>query len=190
MFKHFLKLELHEKAKKSLYKDSNYKLIFLKLSLFIFIAYLNLKHKEKSNSQNIYINELINQINSARNISDIIFNYPSKIKYDKFNENINKLYIQLQNNFCEKENESLIEEYENKITQVNANFGGKSFDLFVYKSNDIISESITILHNWEEEHTTKIVTALEYYAKKKKLKNKDIYLLDIGSNIGWYTYSI
>ena len=31
---------------------------------------------------------------------------------------------------------------------------------------------------------------MEYYSKKKKLKNKDIYLLDIGSNIGWYTYSL
>ena len=33
-----------------------------------------------------------------------------------------------------------------------------------------------------------VLKALEFYSKKKNLENKDIFLLDIGSNIGWYTY--
>jgi len=33
-----------------------------------------------------------------------------------------------------------------------------------------------------------VLHALDYYSKKKNVENKDIYLLDIGSNIGWYSY--
>ena len=85
---------------------------------------------------------------------------------------------------------NIIQEYENKITKVYAKFSGKILDLFVYKNNDYISNLIKEFHSWEEEHTTKILKALEYYSKKKQIENKDIYLLDIGSNIGWYTYSL
>jgi FkbM family methyltransferase len=43
-------------------------------------------------------------------------------------------------------------------------------------------------HNWEANNTKKILKALEYYSEKKKLNKKDIYLIDIGANVGWYTY--
>ena len=60
--------------------------------------------------------------------------------------------------------------------------------MFVYKTNDTVSKGIRNSHRWEASHTLKVLKALEYYSKKRNLENKDIYLLDIGSNIGWYTY--
>ena len=60
--------------------------------------------------------------------------------------------------------------------------------MFVYKTNDTVSKGIRNSHRWEASHTLKVLKALEYYSKKRNLENKDIYLLDIGSNIVWYTY--
>ena len=116
-----------------------------------------------------------------------IFNY--SLKYEEFDENINEQYKQLQNYFCENQNENLIQEYESRIIKGNVNFLGKKFDFFVYhKAKDAVSILIKRMHSWERAHTKKVLKALEYYSKKKNIENKDIYLLDIGSNIGWYTY--
>ena len=111
------------------------------------------------------------------------------MKYEEFDENINERYKQLQNYFCENQNENLIQEYESRIIKGNVNFLGKKFDFFVYhKAKDAVSILIKRMHSWERAHTKKVLKALEYYSRKKNTENKDIYLLDIGSNIGWYTY--
>ena len=60
--------------------------------------------------------------------------------------------------------------------------------MFVYKKRDDVSSSIISSHKWERSQTLNTLKALEYYSKKKNLKNEDIYLLDIGSNVGWYTF--
>ena len=60
--------------------------------------------------------------------------------------------------------------------------------MFVYKRSDAVSHVIRSSHKWEDSHTLNVLKALEYYSKKNNIENKDIYLLDIGSNIGWYTY--
>ena len=31
---------------------------------------------------------------------------------------------------------------------------------------------------------------MNYYSKKKNVKNKDIYIIDIGGNIGWHTIAL
>ena len=77
-----------------------------------------------------------------------------------------------------------------KIKIAKVNCFGKNFDIFVYEQLDIVSKSIIINHHWEKEDTKKALKALEYYANKTNLNNKDIYFLDIGSNIGWYSYYI
>ena len=149
-------------------------LIFIIIMLIlIFILYLLMikkKSKKKWKLENI----------------SYIFNY--SLKYEEFDENINEQYIQLQNSFCEKQNESLIQEYENKIIKTDAIYYGKQFEMFVYKGSDTVSKIIRSSHKWEDSFTLNVLKALEYYSKKKNLENKDIYLLDIGSNIGWYTY--
>ena len=149
-------------------------LIFIIIMIIIiFILYLLMikkKSKKKWKLENI----------------SYIFNY--SLKYEEFDENINEQYIQLQNSFCEKQNESFIQEYENKIIKTDAIYYGKQFEMFVYKGSDTVSKIIRSSHKWEDSFTLNVLKALEYYSKKKNLENKDIYLLDIGSNIGWYTY--
>ena len=102
-----------------------------------------------------------------------IFNY--SLKYEEFDDNVNEQYIQLQNSFCEKQNESLIQEYEDRLRKTYINFHGKQFEMFVYKTNDTVSKGIINSHRWEASHTLKVLKALEYYSKKKNLENKDIY---------------
>ena len=36
--------------------------------------------------------------------------------------------------------------------------------------------------------TKNILNGLNYYSKKKNITNNDIYILDIGANIGWFTF--
>ena len=115
-----------------------------------------------------------------------IFN--SSLKYDEFDDNINEQYIQIQNYYCEKQKENIIEEYEKKIGLQKVNYSEKIFDMFVYNIADVVSSSIRYSHSWEGDHTKKVLNALNYYSKKKNIDNKDIYILDIGSNIGWYSF--
>ena len=150
--------------------------IFILIIILILTSYLLLV----KNKRNIKLKKL-----NFENISHI-FNY--SLKYEEFDENINEEYIQLQNYFCEKQNTSLILEYENKIIKADVNFFGKKFEMFVYKRNDAVSYSIIKLNNWEGSHSLNVLKALEYYSNKKNIKNNDIYLLDIGSNVGWYSF--
>ena len=114
------------------------------------------------------------------------FNY--SLKYEEFDENIYKQYLQFQNYFCEKENESLIPEYEKRIIKANAIYNGKTFQMFVHTGKDFVSQSILYSHNWEGSLAQNCLRALEYYSKKKNIENNDIYFLDIGGNVGWFTF--
>ena len=156
---------------------------FIIIIVFIFSLYLMYKIVPITKQYNP--TKITNQ---KLNISNFgyIFNY--SLKYEEFDENINEQYKQLQNYFCEKENKSLIPEYENRIIKAIANSYGKKFEMFVHNKKDFVSQSILYSHNWEDHLTMKCLKALEYYSKKKNIENKDIYLLDIGCNVGWYTY--
>ena len=165
-------------------KYFNYILLFIIILVSIFIPILFFIKRTRINKLDKKIN-IYNKLN-LENIKNI-FNY--SMKYEEFDENINERYKQLQNYFCENQNENLIQEYESRIIKGNVNFLGKKFDFFVYhKAKDAVSILIKRMHSWERAHTKKVLKALEYYSKKKNIENKDIYLLDIGSNIGWYTY--
>ena len=174
------KKRLKKKMKKKIFY--NFKilaaLIFLIISIFILIiSLINVLGKKESNKK--YQKLDLEKIHDVLNIS---------LKYDEFNENVNKQYIQLQNYFCEKKEENLNQEYENKIQLKNINFNGKTFNMFVYKENDLVSKSIINSNNYEGSDSLKVLKALQYYANKNKLENKDIYVLDVGSNVGWYTF--
>ena len=60
--------------------------------------------------------------------------------------------------------------------------------MFVYKHGDIVSKYIYIKNIWEKHETFKIINGLRFYSKKKNISNKDIYIIDAGGNIGWYTF--
>lgn len=59
--------------------------------------------------------------------------------------------------------------------------------MYVYKHNDIVSNLISKRHKYEESATYNMINGLNFYSKKKNLFNKDIYIIDAGGNLGWYT---
>ena len=59
--------------------------------------------------------------------------------------------------------------------------------IYIYKNNDIVSKIISKYGYWEQSETQSLLSSLLYYAKKKKITKKDVYVLDIGANIGWYS---
>ena len=60
--------------------------------------------------------------------------------------------------------------------------------MFVYKINDVVSRDIINGGNWEGDSTTKILAGLDYYSEIKKLPKNEITVVDIGANIGWYSF--
>jgi FkbM family methyltransferase len=59
--------------------------------------------------------------------------------------------------------------------------------MFVYKENDIVSNTISDNHHYEKDETYNILDGLNFYSKKKNLINNNIYIIDVGGNVGWYT---
>ena len=107
---------------------------------------------------------------------------------EEFNEIINQEYRKNQINFCRNINEKLIHEFEDRIKLAKVIFNNLTYNMFVYKNKDIVSYYISNRNKWEEKETNNIINGLNYYAKKKNLIYKDIYIIDIGGNIGWYTF--
>ena len=131
--------------------------------------------------------ERIKKINEK--INDIL---NEKLPHDNlttiFNNIINKKYIEEQNNFCKNEYIFYNKNYEEKIKISNVIFENFNYYMFVYKSDDIVSNIIIKEKAWETGETKNLLNGLNYYSKKKNITNNDIYILDIGANIGWYTF--
>ena len=158
--------------------------LFLILILIIIGIFFYILHS--INSKKVF---KVNELDSNVYLNNISNNYSNiSLVYDEFDENINKQYILIQNNFCDKEEENKIQKYEDLIKIAKVDFNSTNFSMYVYKTSDTVSRSIMYSHNWEANNTKKILKALEYYSEKKKLNKKDIYLIDIGANVGWYTY--
>jgi len=107
---------------------------------------------------------------------------------EEFNENIKEEYRENQNNFCKNINEYFNFDFEKKIKLGKVIFKNITFNMFIYKKNDVVSKFISNENSWEKLCTNNIINALNYYSKKKNLLNKDIYIIDVGGNIGWYTF--
>ena len=136
-------------------------------------------------SQNISnLGQKIENLNTSQNINQ---NF-------SFNDNLNNKYINIlmenineQNNFCNNingENKGI----DDQIKLANVSFKNISFNMFVYKGKDVISKSIINSKIYQENEINNVLNALEYYSNKKNIKNKDIYILDIGANVGIYTF--
>ena len=98
--KKFKKFRKKRNLNLNLYMKRMLILIFIIITILIFIFSL------------LMIRKKIKKQFNMENIS-YIFNY--SLKYEEFDENINEQYIQLQNSFCEKQNEGLIQEYEDRL---------------------------------------------------------------------------
>jgi len=137
-------------------------------------------------------NDLLKKTSMIQNLVNIIDNFIKNPKSilkmnSQFNEIISQKFFLHQFYFCQNQNlfnNSLIEK-EIKITKANLN--KVSFDMFVYKKNDVVSNSILDFGSWEPKETKSLSDSLSYYSKKNNISENDIFILDIGANIGWYS---
>jgi hypothetical protein len=142
---------------------------------------LNLDNIIKLNEQNHNLHKKSN--NELLNITS--FNFK---EIEKFDQNINERYIKEQNNFCDNQNIFYNKEFEDKIKIVDIKFEDKKYNMYFYKTKDTVSQSIMNNKNYENLETIHIINALNYYSKKSNIQNQDIYIVDIGANIGWYSF--
>ena len=117
------------------------------------------------------------------------YNHFQNEENDKiFTEMDRQKHIKQQNLFCQNLINNNNTKIEDKIKMVNIKFSNSNFDMFVYKSNDFLSNAISGSGSWETKETNNLLSLLDYYSKKKNIERNDIYVLDIGANIGWYTF--
>ena len=117
------------------------------------------------------------------------YNYFQNEENDKiFTEMDRQKHIMQQNLFCQNQINNNNTKIEDKIKMVNIKFSNSNFDMFIYKSNDFLSNAISGSGSWETKETNNLLSLLDYYSKKKNIERNDIYVLDIGANIGWYTF--
>ena len=123
---------------------------------------LNFNNINESNQDNL--------INKSNEILDII---PSNnISYEEFNQEMNKIIIKKQNNFCEHFIRYIDTDYERKIKLAKVNYNNKNYKMYVYRKDDDVSKSILNHGRWEGGYTNAILSALNYFSKKKILNMK------------------
>jgi FkbM family methyltransferase len=143
------------------------------------------------NKINLLENKLYNlsakfneQINNNSNKTKIEL---SEISFEKFDENIFQQIKNQQMEFCNNQSIYVKMEFEKQIKLIKASLLNKIFDMYVYKREDTVSMAISKRRSWEGRETQKLINALNYYSSLKNITNDNIYILDIGSNVGWYT---
>ena len=157
----------------------------------------NLFKEKLFNTKNDFKNksnlEEINKIkeNTFQNISNYKFNSNDISSEDLiFNQNINDKYIKDQIYFCDNQTKFYNQKFEDNIKLVDIDFRDKKYNMYVYRYSDMISNIITNSKSWEGRESKNLLKALDYYSNKKNIKNEDIYIIDIGANIGWYSITL
>ena len=141
----------------------------------------------KKKSQDNYINNC--KPSEILKIDDKQPNIPKNLKFNKNIKNNNiSYYIAMQNDFCRNPGIYNNTEFDESIIKSEVNLSGVSYSMYVFKENDRVSDSIRKNKNWESKATLELVNALNFYKKKKSISNNEnIFIIDIGANIGWYT---
>ena len=182
------------KIKKLLYIFFVFFLIHLLFAFHLIIFDKRLEQNTLMIIQNNKYHKIIkNELSKKRSI---INNLLIRIDNNTFKNNNNNSHVdeiqimkfmEYQSNFCKNPhiyNNSLIED---NIKTVNINYNDIVFEMFVYKNNDIVSKIILESGKWEPVETQSLLSSLSYYTKKKNILENDVYILDIGANIGWYS---
>ena len=194
--------EIVEETKRIKSRQLIYGFLIILLMNLLFFVYLNIFDKRLQQNQFMSFqnndnllkikNDLLKKTSMIQNLVNIIDNFIKNPKSilkmnSQFNEIISQKFYLHQFYFCQNQNlfnNSLIEK-SIKIAKVNLN--KVSFDMYVYKKNDYVSDFILDSGSWEPEETKSLFNALLYYSKKNNISENDIFILDIGANIGWYS---
>ena len=161
----------NEKSKLKLIINKYY--VSLILIFFTFFAILKIYKKN-------------NSINNGYKSNTLKINEDDDEDKD-FNELTIQKYFYNQNFFCINKEIFYNSFYEEKIETMNAVFEDINLKMFIYKKNDGVSIDISKNKVWESEETQSILSALNYFSVKKNILKKDIFILDVGANIGWYS---
>ena len=111
-----------------------------------------------------------------------------EVSFQEFNESVLHEINMLQMEFCSNQSKYIKYNFENEIKLAKASLLNKNYYMYIYKDQDIVSYYINLVNNYEATETKKIIKALDPYSSLKNISNDDIYILDIGANIGWYTF--
>ena len=182
---------------------STYRLIYIicisSVILYIFFYFRllsKLKIIKRKNDKIINdLNQIINKLDKNQekidknSTSHFLLN--SQINRNEiFNEKLKKKIQENQYYFCSSMDLFFDNEIENKIQMAKAHYGNVSFDMYVFRGEDFVSRSIIGSGAWEISQFYILLGGLDYYSKKKKLPKKEITVLDIGANVGCYTFSL
>ena len=137
---------------------------------------------------NYQLNQLEYLLKKNYQSKNISFNEHDMAKNEEFNEYTKKYYEQLQTNFCLNSSNFNNLEIENMIEKVLISYDNHTFNIFIYKENDIISESIHNNGVWNADVSHNFLSSLNFFSIKKNLSKDNVYFIDIGANIGWYSY--
>ena len=166
----YLKLR-RNKYKKGKKKKLNINIctLFFLINFFIIIfsaCYYLIIFKRKNNNQ------------SDKNLNNINI---------KTSQNLIESYIKSQKDFCENPNKYINQKYEESIFLSDVNFNETKFQMYIFKSANFILNQFKKYGAFEIVESKNMIDALKFYSSKYNiLNNKDIFMLDIGGNIGWY----
>lgn len=92
-----------------------------------------------------------------------------------------------QKDFCEKPNKYMNKRYEKEIDLFKVKFNGINYQMYLYNSPNFLRNEIIKSGYFEYSIGINMIEALKFYSLKKNIINsKDIFILDIGGNVGWY----
>eukprot|EP00829_Urostomides_striatus_P010731 TRINITY_DN2553_c0_g1_i33.p2 TRINITY_DN2553_c0_g1~~TRINITY_DN2553_c0_g1_i33.p2 ORF type:complete len:151 (+),score=31.84 TRINITY_DN2553_c0_g1_i33:103-555(+) len=96
--------------------------------------------------------------------------------------------IKIQAKFCGNQMSQRNDELEKNIVLQRIVFEGLEFRMYVYRSNDEISDEIRSVGSYEYNKTLNMFNALMKHMKVHGIVHRDeIEIIDIGAKVGWYT---
>ena len=110
----------------------------------------------------------------------------------RFLENKNRIkdfnyYIQIQNYFCDYIHLVYDKQIEEELDLFNVSLGDSTFEIFIFKNDDYISNQIRKQQYLNGKETLNILNALKSFESDNNILNpKEVVMIDIGGNIGWY----
>ena len=164
------------KLRRNKYKKGKKKKLNINICTFLFfiiffiiifsVCYYLIIFKRKNNNQ------------SDKNLNNINI---------KKSQNLIESYIKSQKDFCENPNKYINQKYEESIFLSDVNFNETKFQMYIFKSANFILNQFKKYGAFEIVESKNMIDALKFYSSKYNiLNNKDIFMLDIGGNIGWY----
>ena len=172
-----LKKTKHDTFKQNIKSNQTKILIILYFSVVMLVIYL------------IYsITDLLNIIHQLKvqNSNSYKNNKNLKNKPISFN-GILEPYITALKDFCENQNNYINTKYEKELILYNAKYKEFEFQLYVFNSSNFLLNALKIYGTFEFGVSNNMIKALKEYSTKNNIfNNKDIFMLDIGGNVGWY----